>query len=187
MNKQLNEEFKRMQKLAGVINENEYQEQSDEISITPEIKAFIDKVISDAKRDDEFEYLKDVDFFDNDLIDLIMDEFDDDGNYNDVSQEIKDYITNQMLQNINENQNKVYGIEKDYEPYDFGPYTKEEAEAKAEEYHKKDSFSIYKVELYNSMRNKLTGIDRMHTPRLDTNGNFMDLDQPFSSGDLADY
>jgi len=88
---------------------------------------------------------------------------------------------------INENQNKVYGIEKDYEPYDFGPYTKEEAEAKAEEYHKKDSFSIYKVELYNSMHNKLTGIDRMHTPRLDTNGNFMDLDQPFSSGDLADY
>jgi hypothetical protein len=75
---------------------NEYQEQSDEISITPEIKAFIDKVISDAKRDDEFEYLKDVDFFDNDLIDLIMDEFDDDGNYNDVSQEIKDYITNSI-------------------------------------------------------------------------------------------
>jgi len=94
MNKQLNEEFRRMQKLAGVINENEYQEQSDEISITPEIKAFIDKVINDAKRDDEFEYLKDVDFFDNDLIDLIMDEFDDDGDYNDVSQEIKDYITN---------------------------------------------------------------------------------------------
>jgi hypothetical protein len=75
---------------------NEYQEQSDEISITPEIKAFIDKVISDAKRDDEFEYLKDVDFFDNDLIDLIMDEFDDDGNYNDVSQEIKDYIANSI-------------------------------------------------------------------------------------------
>ena len=96
MKKQLNEEFKRMQKLAGVINENEYQEQSDEISITPEIKAFIDKVISDAKRDDEFEYLKDVDFFDNDLIDLIMDEFSDDGDYNDVSQEIKDYITNSI-------------------------------------------------------------------------------------------
>ena len=96
MNKQLNEEFKRMQRLAGVITENEYQEQLDEISITPEIKAFIDKVISDAKRDDEFEYLKDVDFFDNDLIDLIMDEFDDDGNYNDVSQEIKDYITNSI-------------------------------------------------------------------------------------------
>jgi hypothetical protein len=75
---------------------NEYQEQSDEISITPEIKAFIDKVISDAKRDDEFEYLKDVDFFDNDLIDLIMDEFSDDGDYNDVSQEVKDYITNSI-------------------------------------------------------------------------------------------
>jgi hypothetical protein len=92
----LNEEFRRMQQLAGVITENEYQEQSDEISITPEIKAFIDKVISDAKRDDEFEYLKDVDFFDNDLIDLIMDEFSDDGDYNDVSQEVKDYITNSI-------------------------------------------------------------------------------------------
>jgi hypothetical protein len=96
MNKQLNEEFRRMQKLAGVINENEYQEQSDEISITPEIKAFIDKVINDAKRDDEFEYLKDVDFFDNDLIDLIIDEFSNDGDYNDVSQEVKDYITNSI-------------------------------------------------------------------------------------------
>jgi hypothetical protein len=142
----LNEEFRRMQQLAGVITESyldeamyyvhdkegmeepegpytldqakqkltklgaeyniidadtakqiwSYLEQSDEISITPEIKAFIDKVISDAKRDDEFEYLKDVDFFDNDLIDLIMDEFDDDGNYNDVSQEIKDYIANSI-------------------------------------------------------------------------------------------
>ena len=85
-----------MQQLAGVITENEYQESSDEISIISEVKAFIDKVINDAKRDDEFEYLKDVDFFDNDLIDLIMDEFDDDGNYNDVSQEVKDYITNSI-------------------------------------------------------------------------------------------
>jgi hypothetical protein len=100
---------------------------------------------------------------------------------------LNEYVDSVRMMGLNENQNKVYGIEKDYEPYDFGPYTKEEAEAKAEEYHKKDSFSIYKVELYNSMHNKLTGIDRMHTPRLDANGNFMDLDQPFSSGDLADY
>jgi hypothetical protein len=93
----LSEEFRKMQKLAG-INENEYQESSDEISITSEVKAFIDKVINDAKRDDEFEYLKDVDFFDNDLIDLIMDEFSDDGDYNDVSQEVKDYITNSITE-----------------------------------------------------------------------------------------
>jgi len=79
-----------------VITENEYQKSLDEIPITPEVKAFIDKAINDAKRDNEFEYLKDVDFFDNDLIDLIIDEFSNDGDYNDVSQEVKDYITNSI-------------------------------------------------------------------------------------------
>lgn len=79
-----------------MITENEYQKSLDEIPITPEVKAFIDKAINDAKRDNEFEYLKDVDFFDNDLIDLIIDEFSNDGDYNDVSQEVKDYITNSI-------------------------------------------------------------------------------------------
>ena len=92
----LSEEFRKMQKLAGVIIENEYQKSLDEIPITPEVKAFIDKAINDAKRDNEFEYLKDVDFFDNDLIDLIMDKFSNDGDYDDVSQEVKDYITNSI-------------------------------------------------------------------------------------------
>ena len=90
---------------------------------------------------------------------------------------------------INENQNKVYGITKNGEPYAFGPYTKEDAEAKAEEYMKKDQNqrSVYGVELYNNLLDQLPAIDRMYMPKLDKNGNFMDIDQPFSMGDLADY
>ncbi len=89
---------------------------------------------------------------------------------------------------INENQNKVYGISKDYIPYDFGPYTFQDAEAKAEEYKKDENQrSIYDVELYNDLLDQLPAIDRMYMPKLDKNGNFMNIDQPFSMGDLADY
>ena len=90
---------------------------------------------------------------------------------------------------INENQNKVYGITKNGEPYAFGPYTFQDAEAKAEEYMKKDENqrNVYDVELYNDLLNQLPAIDRMYMPKLDKNGNFMDIGQPFSMGDLADY
>jgi len=73
----------------GGVNEGS----EDEIPLTPKVKKFIDKAIADAKRDGEFEYLVDVDYFDNDLIDFIIDEFDDDNDYDDVSQEVKDYIS----------------------------------------------------------------------------------------------
>ena len=86
------EEAEKLEQMLQNINEKSL----DEIPITPEVKVFIDKAINDAKRDNEFEYLKDVDFFDNDLIDLIIDEFSNDGDYNDVSQEVKDYITNSI-------------------------------------------------------------------------------------------
>jgi hypothetical protein len=86
------EEAEKLEQMLQNINEKSL----DEIPITPEVKVFIDKAINDAKRDNEFEYLKDVDFFDNDLIDLIIDKFSNDGDYNDVSQEVKDYITNSI-------------------------------------------------------------------------------------------
>ena len=56
------------------------------------MKKFIDKVISDAKKDGEFEELVQVDYFENDLIDFILEKFDDESEYDDVSQEVKDYI-----------------------------------------------------------------------------------------------
>ena len=64
----------------------------DKLPLTPKMKKFIDKVISDAKKDGEFEELVQVDYFENDLIDFILEKFDDESNYDDVSQEVKDYI-----------------------------------------------------------------------------------------------
>jgi len=64
----------------------------DKLPLTPKMKKFIDKVISDAKKDGEFEELVQVDYFENDLIDFILEKFDEEGNYDNVSQEVKDYI-----------------------------------------------------------------------------------------------
>ena len=64
----------------------------DKLPLTPKMKKFIDKVISDAKKDGEFEELVQVDYFENDLIDFILEKFDDESDYDDVSQEVKDYI-----------------------------------------------------------------------------------------------
>jgi len=68
----------------------------DKLPLTPKMKKFIDKVISDAKKDGEFEELVQVDYFQNDLIDFILEKFDDEAEYDDVSQEVKDYIINQL-------------------------------------------------------------------------------------------
>jgi len=64
----------------------------DKLPLTPKMKKFIDKVISDAKKDGEFEELVQVDYFQNELIDFILEKFDDESNYDDVTQEVKDYI-----------------------------------------------------------------------------------------------
>jgi len=68
--------------------------EEDSLPLTPKLQKFIDKVINDAKRDGEFEELVQVDYFENDLIDFILEKFDTEGNYGDVSQKVKDYIAN---------------------------------------------------------------------------------------------
>ncbi|MBM3204040.1 hypothetical protein FJZ55_09085 [Candidatus Woesearchaeota archaeon] len=66
--------------------------EGDGLPLTPKLQKFIDKVISDAKKDGEFEELVQVDYFENDLIDFILEKFDEEGNYDNVTQEVKDYI-----------------------------------------------------------------------------------------------
>jgi hypothetical protein len=89
---------------------------------------------------------------------------------------------------LSEDSKKIYGIEKGYSPYDFGPYTYDEAKAKAQEYQNDDRYDRYEVRLYNDLRNMLPAIERMQTPKLDKDGKFEDTDSTsFSQGDLADY
>ena len=85
------------------LNESEYKAQmneddmSDKIPLTPEIKAYIDDTIQSAKNDGELEYLLDVGFFDTDIIDNILTEFEDEfPNAIDLSQEAKDYMDSQL-------------------------------------------------------------------------------------------
>ena len=72
-------------------------ESPDEIPLTSKIKAYIDDAIQSAKKDGELEDLINAGFFDTDIIDNILVEFDDEfPDADDVSQEVKDYIESQL-------------------------------------------------------------------------------------------
>ena len=72
-------------------------ESPDEIPLTSEIKAYIDNAVQSAKKDGELEDLINAGFFDTDIIDNILVEFDDKfPDADDISQEVKDYIESQL-------------------------------------------------------------------------------------------
>ena len=72
-------------------------ESPDEIPLTSEIKAYIDNAVQSAKKDGELEDLINAGFFDTDIIDNILVEFDDEfPDADDISQEVKDYIESQL-------------------------------------------------------------------------------------------
>jgi len=74
---------------------------------------------------------------------------------------------------------KMYGIEKNSTPYDFGPYTYEEAKAKSIELSAKNFNNIFQPKPLSNMEDDLPAIDRMGMPGRSTRG--------MSSGDLGDY
>ena len=83
---------------------------------------------------------------------------------------------------------RLYGIDKNYESYDFGPYTFTEVYAIAEEYRSKNLNDRFSIEMYNDMRDRLPAIERMLTPFVDVDGNLCFPDStPFNQGDLTDY
>jgi hypothetical protein len=102
----------------------------------------------------------------------------------------KKFILNELRTAIikEESGGKIYGIEANYSPYDFGPYTFQIAKAKCEQYMSENPDKLFKPRLYNDMVSELPAIDRMSMPIIDKNGNLYYPDQtPFSMGDLADY
>lgn len=85
-----------LQKRAGIITEAQYKEKlneasEDEVPLTPKVKSFINKAIADSKKDEEFENLKEVDWFENELIDELIDLFPN-KDYDSASEEVMDYI-----------------------------------------------------------------------------------------------
>jgi hypothetical protein len=94
-------EILRMKKLAGLLTEGEYakallremeETSEDEVPFTNGVKKFIDKAVADAKADGEFKYLLNAGWFDNELIDELIDLFPD-KDYDRASQKVKDYIS----------------------------------------------------------------------------------------------
>jgi len=63
-----------------------------EVPLTPKVRRYIDKVVTDAKADGEFENLVKYGFFDTELIDNIIEDIFPDNDYDSASKEVMDYI-----------------------------------------------------------------------------------------------
>jgi hypothetical protein len=74
---------------------------------------------------------------------------------------------------------KMYGIEKNSTPYDFGPYTYEEAKAEAAKLTANNPRNVFQPKPLSNMEDDLPAIDRMGMPGRSSRG--------MSSGDLGDY
>ena len=89
-----------LQKRAGIITEAQYKEKlneasEDEVPLTSKVKSFINKAITDSKKDGEFEELKKADWFENELIDELIDLFPN-KDYDSASSEVIDYIKDKI-------------------------------------------------------------------------------------------
>jgi len=99
----MNKEFLKMQKLAGLITESQMKEMMDTpenkdnyLPLTPEVKQFIDKSIADIRNssdDKEWEYLKRVEFWEQDFEENMLVTLSNDfPNAYMISPEVTDYI-----------------------------------------------------------------------------------------------
>jgi hypothetical protein len=89
-----------LQKRAGIITETQYKQKlneisEDEVPLTSKVKSFINKAIADSKKDGEFENLKKVDWFENELIDELIELFPN-KDYDSASSEVMDYIKDKI-------------------------------------------------------------------------------------------
>ena len=142
-----------MQKLAGVITESQYKGEVNE--------AETDLLTPDGLHK-----------FLHELRNLINDKKDALPMINNAISSIADKL-NEM------EGNKGYGIEKDSSPYDFGPYTYEEAKAEAARLTAKNPRNVFQPKPLSNMEDDLPAIDRMGMPGRSSRG--------VSSGDLGDY
>ena len=68
------------------------QDEENQVPLTSKVKSFINKAIADSKKDGEFENLKEADWFENELIDELIDLFPN-KDYDSASPEVMDYIS----------------------------------------------------------------------------------------------
>ena len=104
----MNQEFLKMQKLAGLITESQIKEifaEKDEsyIRLTPSVQQYIDDSVANIREssdDEEWEYLKNVEFWEQDFEENILIEFEE--KYPDaymISPEVSEYVANKVDEN----------------------------------------------------------------------------------------
>ena len=89
-----------LQKRAGIITETQYKQKlneasEDEVPLTDDVQFFIDKAIADSKEDGKFKELKKVGWFENELINDLIDLFPEE-DYDSASKEVMDYIKDKI-------------------------------------------------------------------------------------------
>jgi hypothetical protein len=112
--------------------------------------------------------------------------------------EDKQHMANGGMFNYSNAFDKIWSIEKNGSPYMWGPYTQDQAREKIDEEYRKEkddrysegkSGSYYRIIQYNTMRDNLPAIERMHTPYLDESAGKIILSnaKPLNEGDLGEY
>jgi hypothetical protein len=77
--------------LKDIYASEDNQDEENKVPFTPEVKEFIDKAIADAKADGSFKDLIEADWFENELIDELIN-LSPDKDYDSASSEVMDYI-----------------------------------------------------------------------------------------------
>ena len=102
----MNKEFLKMQKIAGLITENQMREMMDDdkkVPLTPEVRQYIDDAIAELRNsqsDEEFARLGRASFWDNEFAEGVWMHFEDEfPGVLDVSDEVKDYIDSKVYNN----------------------------------------------------------------------------------------
>ena len=102
----MNKEFLKMQKIAGLITENQMREMMDDnkkVPLTPEVRQYIDDAIAELRNsqsDEEWARLERASFWDNEFAEGVWMHFEDEfPGVLDVSDEVKDYIDSKVYNN----------------------------------------------------------------------------------------
>lgn len=95
----MNKEFLKMQKIAGLITENQMREMMDDnkkVPLTPEVRQYIDDAIAELRNsqsDEEWARLGRASFWDNEFAEGVWEHFEDEfPGVLDVNDEVYDYI-----------------------------------------------------------------------------------------------
>ena len=114
----MNKEFLKMQKIAGLITENQIKEiigDDKKVPLTPEVRQYIDDAIDELRNsqsDEEWARLERASFWENEFAEGVWEHFEDEfPGALDVNDDVKDYIDSKVYGGqVNDNGNDKFAI-----------------------------------------------------------------------------